>query len=132
MTRTKPRSPPPKPKPEESSEIGQRLIAGMEELLAVLQQGGMEAVEKRFKVRKVKRIRFVKPALGKAEVAAIRAQLGASQPVFADLLGVSAGTVRAWEQGVNVPSGIALRFLTEIRENPEYWRGRLKTVTLGE
>ena len=129
---TKTKSAPPKPKPEESSEIGQRLIAGMEELLAVLQKGGMEAVEKRFKVRMVKRVRFEKPALGKADVAAIRAQLGASQPVFADLLGVSPGTVRAWEQGVNVPSGIALRFLAEIRENPEYWQGRLKAVVVRE
>ena len=76
----------------------------------------------------MKRVRFEKPALGKAEVAAIRAQLGASQPVFAQLLGVSPGTVRAWEQGVNVPSGIALRFLVEIRSNPEYWKGRLKSA----
>jgi putative transcriptional regulator len=128
---TKSKSAPPKPKPEESSEIGQRLIAGMEELLAVARKGGMKAVEKTFKVRKVKRVRFEKPALGKTEVVAIRGQLGVSQPVFAELLGVSPGTVRAWEQGVNVPSGIALRFLAEIRENPEYWTGRLKAVAVG-
>jgi DNA-binding transcriptional regulator YiaG len=100
-------------------------------MLEVLQKGGMEAVEKAFKVRKVKRVRFEKPTLGKTEVVAIRSQLGVSQPVFAELLGVSPGTVRAWEQGVNVPSGIALRFLAEIRENPEYWIGRLKAVVVG-
>ena len=131
MPSTRKRPAPAKPTPEESSEIGPRLIAGLERLVEVLESGGMEAVEKTFKVRMVKRVRFEKPALGKAEVAAIRALLGASQPVFADLLGVSPGTVRAWEQGVNVPSGIALRFLAEIRENPEYWQGRLKTVTVG-
>jgi putative transcriptional regulator len=86
----------------------------------------MAAVEKKFTVHRVKPLTFEKAALGKADVAAIRASLGASQPVFASLLGVSPATVRAWEQGVNTPSGMAQRFLAEIRANPEYWKARLK------
>ena len=117
---------PPRPTPEQSTPFGRRLIASMEELLETLAAGGMAAVEKKFTVHRVPVISFPKPALGAAEVAAIRTTLGASQPVFAGLLGVSPATVRAWEQGVNAPSGIALRFLAEVRADPDYWKGRLK------
>jgi putative transcriptional regulator len=55
-----------------------------------------------------------------------RKMLGASQSIFARFLGVSVQTVRSWEQGENVPSDIAKRFMEEIRYNPEYWRARLR------
>jgi DNA-binding transcriptional regulator YiaG len=41
----------------------------------------------------------------------IRRRLNVSQHVFADLLNVSLGTVRSWEQGVRVPDGAARRLL---------------------
>src|SRR5215208_2227870 len=117
---------PAKPGPERSSPLGSRIIAGMENLLTTMKSGGLKAVEKKFTVRRVKKTVFEKPALGKADVVAIRTSLGTSQMVFANLLGVSVATVRAWEQGVNEPSGIALRFLAEVRANPDYWKARLK------
>jgi DNA-binding transcriptional regulator YiaG len=117
---------PRKPSPEQSSPIGRRLIAGMESLLATMKAGGLPAVEKKFTVRRVKTGKFEVPALAKEDVVAIRESLGVSQPVFAGLLGVSAALVRGWEQGLKVPSGIALRFLAEIRRNPEYWKGRVR------
>ncbi len=120
------KSPPRKPFAEQSSRIGQRLIAGMEDLLATMKAGGLAALEQKFTVRKVKIAKFEVPALDRADVLAIRASLGVSQPVFASLLGVSPALVKGWEQGLKVPSGIALRFLAEIRRNPEYWRGRVK------
>ncbi len=55
-----------------------------------------------------------------------RRVLGASQKIFAQLLGVSLGTVRSWEQGENPPKPIACRFMDEIRQNPGYWLDRLK------
>ena len=55
-----------------------------------------------------------------------RRLLGASQVVFAQLLGVSVKTVRAWEQGVNPPKDMACRFMDEIRMNLDFWKGRLK------
>jgi putative transcriptional regulator len=111
---------------EGHSAFGLQIIESLDEIISALEEGGMAAVEKKFTVHRVKRPTFAKPALGKADVAAIRASLGASQPVFASLLGVSPATVRAWEQGVNTPSGMALRFLAEIRANPDYWKARLK------
>lgn len=59
-------------------------------------------------------------------VKATRKLLNASQGLFAQFLGVSVKTVRAWEQGANAPSDMACRFMDEIRRNPEYWRGRLR------
>jgi putative transcriptional regulator len=61
------------------------------------------------------------------DIAAVRKLLGASQAVFARFLGVSRNTVRSWEQGVNVPSPIACRFMDELRVNPQYWQERLRT-----
>lgn len=55
-----------------------------------------------------------------------RKLLGASQMIFAQLLGVSLGTVRSWEQGENPPKPIACRFMDEIARNPRYWLDRLK------
>lgn len=54
-----------------------------------------------------------------------RKQLNASQALFAQFLGVSVKTVRAWEQGKTL-SDMACRFIDEIDRNPEYWRRRLK------
>ncbi|HEX8359853.1 MAG TPA: hypothetical protein VF613_07095 [Longimicrobium sp.] len=42
-----------------------------------------------------------------------------SQPVFAGMIGVKPVTVKAWEQGVNVPSGSARRVLQMMELSPE-------------
>jgi putative transcriptional regulator len=59
-----------------------------------------------------------------------RALLGASQAVFANFLGVSVKTVRAWEQGVNTPSAMACRFMDEIRRDPKHWIARLSEAAV--
>jgi DNA-binding transcriptional regulator YiaG len=41
-----------------------------------------------------------------------------SQTEFAALLNVKAPTVRAWEQGLNVPSGAAARLLQALEADP--------------
>jgi putative transcriptional regulator len=41
-----------------------------------------------------------------------------SQTEFAALLNVKAPTVRAWEQGINVPSGAASRLLQALETDP--------------
>jgi putative transcriptional regulator len=43
----------------------------------------------------------------KNEVAAVRAKLGLPQGKFAALLGISAATLRNWEQGRRRPTGAA-------------------------
>src|SRR5262249_14541591 len=50
--------------------------------------------------------------------------LNASQAMFAKFLGVKPKTVQSWEQGTDVPSDMACRFMDEIRGNPGYWLKR--------
>ena len=44
--------------------------------------------------------------------------LGMSQTEFAALLNIKTPTVRAWEQGYNVPSGAASRLIEAIKKDP--------------
>lgn len=60
-----------------------------------------------------------------ADVAAIRARLGMSQPAFAQTFSVSLSTVRKWEQGQRVPSGPARVLLRVMEEEPEAVRRAL-------
>ena len=48
----------------------------------------------------------------------IRDRLNISQAVFADLLNISASTVRAWEQGQRTPDGPSLRLLEIAEQEP--------------
>ncbi len=65
------------------------------------------------------------PELSSAQIRSIRNSLGVSQSLFATFLGVRMPTVRSWEQGQRVPSAMARRFLGVIRDDPEYWKGKL-------
>ncbi|MBN8996992.1 MAG: helix-turn-helix domain-containing protein [Rhizobiales bacterium] len=53
------------------------------------------------------------------DVAAIRKRLGLSQGKFASRFGLSAATVRDWEQGRRVPDRIATNLLLVIEHAPE-------------
>jgi putative transcriptional regulator len=54
-------------------------------------------------------------------IRALRDQLGMSQAVFAELLGVSRIWVQSWERGVRQPSPLARRLMDTIRANPAQW-----------
>lgn len=117
--------------PKADKSFGEEVLEGLRDVVDTLKAGGMAAVEKKFTVWRVK-VPFPRPAYSAADVAAIRGELGVSQTVFAAMLGVSPNTVRAWEQGVNPPSGMAARFLNEVKRNPEYWRGRIEDAAKPE
>jgi putative transcriptional regulator len=50
----------------------------------------------------------------------IRMNLGMSQPIFANVLGVSQKTVEAWEAGRNEPNGTAQRFLSILEKDNKF------------
>lgn len=63
---------------------------------------------------------------GPKKIVETRELLQVSQPLFAKFLGVSAATVRAWEQGVNKPSAMACRFMDEVRADVARCAQRLR------
>ena len=112
---------------QKHSELGAILIPAFEAITRDLQSS--EKISDKFTVRRVQLT--VGPALFTPEIVKdTRRLLRASQAIFANFLGVSVQTVRAWEQGANPPSDMACRFLDEIRLNPPYWQNRLKESML--
>jgi len=59
------------------------------------------------------------PAYDAEQIRAIRRRLSLSQPVFAEMLNVSASTIRAWEQGAREPDGPTRRLLQVADLHPE-------------
>ena len=104
---------------------GAKIVAALERFRDALESG--VPVEQRYTVRKI-RLKLIPRTFEPKEVKNVRAALGISQPVFSQFLGVDVKTVRSWEQGQRVPSGMACRFLEEIEADLEHWRGRLRNV----
>jgi putative transcriptional regulator len=109
--------------------VGSRIIQRLEGFRDVLQTG--QKLSERFTCRKL--ILPLEPTpYGPEEVKQTRKLLHASQALFAKFLGVSVSTVRAWEHGTNVPSGMACRFLDEIRRDPQHWIERLQSAVVSK
>jgi putative transcriptional regulator len=104
---------------------GAKIVAALERFRDTLESG--VPVEQRYTVRRI-RLKLTPRTFEPKEVKNVRAALGISQPVFSQFLGVDVKTVRSWEQGQRVPSGMACRFLEEIEADLEHWRGRLRNV----
>ena len=99
--------------------MGSRLIAGLKELRDVL--AGGEPLAKHFTVHTVRSLPPPTPHDARS-VLATREKLGASQAVFAQIVGVSKIQAQSWEQGVRKPSKLACRLLDEINRDPSHWR----------
>ena len=54
--------------------------------------------------------------LSAEEIRALREREGASQPVFARYLNVTAGLVSQWERGEKHPRGASLKLLTLVKK----------------
>jgi putative transcriptional regulator len=109
--------------------VGAEIISGLRELAESLER--REPISERFNCRVIDldlRPGRYDPRLVKQT----RELLHASQVVFARFLGVSVKTVASWEQGVNTPSGMARRFMDEIRANPAYWMKRLRDLAVAK
>ena len=102
--------------------LAEEIVDELDEFAAAVARGQQLATK--FNCRTVA-VDFGTPAYDGGLVKKTRAVLGASQAIFAQLLGVSPKTVRAWEQGVNVPHEASCRLMDEVRRDPAYWRKRL-------
>lgn len=102
--------------------IEEQIVQGLQSFADALESG--QDITKRFTCHKV--VLDLQPTPYKPElVKTTRKVLGMSQTLFARFLGVSPGTVRAWEQGAKQPQPIACRFMDEIRHDPARFRARL-------
>lgn len=103
----------------ETKSYGERLIASLTEAVAI-EHGKMKpAKATRHKLTARDVTASAASAYTPRRIKRLRAGLRVSQPVFADVLNVSAETVRAWEQGKRVPEGAALRLLEVAERHPE-------------
>lgn len=100
------------------------LLQGMKEFVQDLKSG--KPLAEKYNCRRVT-LNLVPHKYGAKEVKKTRKLLSASQAIFAQLIGVSVKTVRAWESGKEL-SNMASRFLDEIQRKPDYWRQRLAEI----
>jgi putative transcriptional regulator len=82
------------------------ILCGLEDALAYAKGDYKQAVIHKVEVPQV-------------DVCGARSKLGLSQDKFAAAFGVSAATIRNWEQGRREPKGAALVLLNVIQYNPE-------------
>lgn len=105
--------------------VGQLLVEGFEELASELKAD--KKIPEKFTCHKLSLDLSPEP-YSKELVKKTRKLLNASQAVFAQFLGVSPQTVRAWEQGINTPHNSACRLMDEIRHDTGYWQARMKEL----
>jgi putative transcriptional regulator len=99
--------------------VGQLMIQGAREALAHKRGTlrGARITRAKVTVRKVDVV--PPPQYRDRDVQRVRERLGLSQAVFANLLGASASTVRAWERGAREPSDMARRLLELAERQPD-------------
>ena len=101
----------PKGKKKNGPSIGSLIIQGAREAVAH-KRGELPLTHVTRAKMTARRVGVVPPPeFGDREIQRVREQLGVSQAVFADLLGASPSTVRAWERGARQPSEMARRLL---------------------
>jgi len=102
---------------------GRAILSGLTELAETLEAGHPESA--RFTTRTVE---VAGP--GEYDAAAVRAtreRIGASQGVFARMVGVSRVLVQSWEQGTRTPSPLARRLLDAMNADPRAWSKLLRS-----
>jgi DNA-binding transcriptional regulator YiaG len=105
---------------------GREIVASLAEAVEVERAG--IPIEQHFTVRTVE-LPDDPSAYDASAVRMTREKIGVSQPVFAQLLGVSVMLVRAWEQGKRKPAVWARRLLDEVNRDPRHWRGMLRKAS---
>lgn len=103
----------------EHGRLGALLIEGLQEALAYErgERSGQRVHRREVAARRAQA--EPPPWYAGFQIRDIRQTLSVSQQVFAQMLNVSASTVRAWEQGKREPEGPARRLLQIAESHPE-------------
>lgn len=111
---------------ERTTPLGEAMVAGLSAFCDALESG--EPIEKRYTIRSV-RLDLAPRPFGADDVKHVRHRLNASQAVLAQFLGVSAQTLRSWEQGRRPVPPLAARCLGDLLEHPDVlWQPRLEAA----
>lgn len=108
--------------------IGQEIAVGLEEFADAVRNGG--DLTTMFNCREV-RLKLHTGAYAPKAVKKTRQRIRCSQVIFAEIMGVSASAVRAWEQGTRPPSRIACRLMDVINRDPSHWIDLLAACAIG-
>jgi putative transcriptional regulator len=118
-----------KTKRRTSTSVGSRMIQGLQEFVDVLR--AKKPLSEHFKCTKLT-LSLKASSYDARRIKETRLALGASEQIFARLLGVSERTVRAWEQGTRAPRETTCRFMDEIRRDFPHWIKRLRQAVVAE
>jgi DNA-binding transcriptional regulator YiaG len=111
----------PKRKPHR---VADSIRAGMREIEAMIASG--KRPEELFTVRTVE---IPDPGdFVASDVRKLRASMGVSQAVFAQMIGVSRILVQKWEGGEKIPSPLARRLLDTIKADPSRWISTIRRI----
>jgi putative transcriptional regulator len=88
------------------SDLSKSVLKGLEEALVHAKGGAVVG------------LRQTRVVVADLNVRAIRQKSGLSQPLFAQAMGISVGTLRNWEQGIRRPQGPARSLLTVFDRDP--------------
>jgi len=106
---------------EKQTKLGQGLLKGLKEAVAF--------ENKKMDLRTTTlEIPDVPPEFSKAEVKEVREGLNVSQPIFAQILGVSDDAVKAWERGANKPSGSSARLIQMAKQEPQKFQQIMRSL----
>lgn len=101
------------------SELGELIIEGLREAIAYERGEPVNVRVHRVEVTARSAHLELPPYYPPHLIREIRHRLSVSQAIFAEMLGVSASSVRAWEQGKREPDGPARRLLQIADLRPE-------------
>lgn len=108
--------------------VGNEILGRLERFTDKLDSiGDASKIQDVLTVRKVK-LNLRPQSFTGDQLREIRSRLRVSQAVFAEFLGVSASTLRDWEQGVSPVAGPACRLLEEILRDVEDWSKRIRDL----
>jgi DNA-binding transcriptional regulator YiaG len=111
------------PRKAKGTKAGREIVEALTELAEVIESG--QPLRTRFTIRTAS----VPDEPGTYDAAGVqrtRRKIGASQLLFAKLMGVSTVLVQHWESGQRTPAPWACRLLDEMNRVPDHWRAMLR------
>jgi putative transcriptional regulator len=92
--------------------LGKKLLQSAQQALHAASTGDMTGIT-------IREVEIPEPGQYRPkDVKALRQATGASQRVFAELLGVSKELAAQWEYGIRQPAPVARRLMDKVKENP--------------